>query len=146
MQISADQIVEAEFSYASLKTENEQLKQQLSNAEDQYNQLVSEKDSLNKHISKQDADIALLKEQLESEVKARTELYMHYQEEKIQIISREKDLAVKEADFYRRQAEEAVKPNPIVNVDSKSYSSVQKIPKIPEFSGSTVGFPRWVSW
>ncbi|OMJ17285.1 hypothetical protein AYI70_g6074, partial [Smittium culicis] len=70
VQVSADQIVEAEFSYASLKTENEQLKQQLSNAEDQYNQLVSEKDSLNKHISKQDADIALLKEQLESEVKA----------------------------------------------------------------------------
>ncbi|OMJ14269.1 hypothetical protein AYI69_g8662 [Smittium culicis] len=88
IQVPANQIVEAENSYASLKSKNEVI-------------------NLNKHIIKQNSDIAALKEQLESEVKARTELYMHYQEEKIQILSREKELAVKEADFYRRQSEEA---------------------------------------
>ncbi|OMJ24094.1 hypothetical protein AYI69_g4752, partial [Smittium culicis] len=118
--VPANQIVEAENSYASL--------------------------NLNKHIIKQNSDIATLKEQLESEVKARTELYMHYQEEEIQILSREKELAVKEADFYRRQSEEASKPKLATSSDSSSSVSVPKIPKIPEFSGSSVGFPRWVSW
>ncbi|OLY82795.1 hypothetical protein AYI68_g3074 [Smittium mucronatum] len=35
---------------------------------------------------------------------------MHYQEEKLQIVSREKDLALREAEFYRLLTEEETKP------------------------------------
>ncbi|OMJ13760.1 hypothetical protein AYI70_g8311 [Smittium culicis] len=70
-------------------------------------------------------------------------MFMQYQQEKLEIVTREKQLAEKEADFYRRQVEIASRPS---NHASSSSVSAPKMPKIPEFRGSTIGFARWISW
>ncbi|OMJ09667.1 hypothetical protein AYI70_g10798 [Smittium culicis] len=68
---------------------------------------------------------------------------MQYQQEKLEIVSREKILAKKEADFYRRQVEIASRTK---NVASSLSASTPKMPKIPEFRGSSIGFTGWISW
>ncbi|OMJ18835.1 Retrovirus-related Pol polyprotein from transposon [Smittium culicis] len=89
MQLSAGQFQEAEMSYSNFVAENEQLKTQLAAAESQYNQLAAENETLKGHNDK------LASENTELKIPAG----------KAEIVTREKQLAIKEADFYRRQVE-----------------------------------------
>ncbi|OMJ11737.1 hypothetical protein AYI69_g9721 [Smittium culicis] len=140
MHVSAGQLQEAEMSYTNLVAENEQLKTQLAAAESQYNKLAAENETLQEHNLKITSENTELKSQCEAEVKSKTEMFMQYQQEKLEIVTREKQLAEKEADLYRRQVEIASRPAPT------TYASSPKMPKIPEFRGSTIGFTRWISW
>ncbi|OMJ10420.1 hypothetical protein AYI69_g10249 [Smittium culicis] len=128
------------MSYSNLVAENEQLKTQLAAAESQYNQLAAENETLKDHNDNLTSENTELKIQCEAEIKSKTEMFMQYQQEKLEIVTREKQLAEKEADFYRRQVEIASRPAPT------TYASSPKMPKIPEFRGSTIGFTRWISW
>ncbi|PVU89099.1 hypothetical protein BB560_006318, partial [Smittium megazygosporum] len=136
VQVAAGLMQEAELSYANVVAENEQLKAQLATAEAQYNQLAADLEAAKKRCKKLNIDNAELKDKFEQEVRSKTELFMRYQEESNQILLREKELAVKEAEFYKLQLTSASNPR---------TSPTMPIPKIPEFHGSTVGFPRWVS-
>ncbi|OMJ13761.1 hypothetical protein AYI70_g8309, partial [Smittium culicis] len=143
MQVSTGQLQEAEKSYSNLVAENEQLKSQISSAESQYNLLAAEIENLKKINCTLTAQNSELQSQCNSEIKAKTEMFMQYQQEKLEIVIREKQLAEKEADFYRRQVDIASRPS---NHVSSSSVSAPKMPKIPEFRGSTIGFARWISW
>ncbi|OLY78895.1 hypothetical protein AYI68_g7046 [Smittium mucronatum] len=76
-QVAADKkdYALASANYAKLKTEKDQL-QQLTTAESRFSQLAAEKKPLIKRIKKKNADIYALKDQLDTEVKARSDLYM----------------------------------------------------------------------
>ncbi|PVU85643.1 hypothetical protein BB561_006918 [Smittium simulii] len=63
--------------------------------------------------------------------------------EQIEILTREKFLAEKKADFYCCQSEIANSP---AQVTSTPLGPSAVVPKVPEFHGSIVGFPRWISW
>ncbi|OMJ09577.1 hypothetical protein AYI69_g10602, partial [Smittium culicis] len=88
MQVSAGQLQEAEMSYSNLVAENEQLKTQLAATESQYNQLVSENGTLKDHNLKLTSENTELKSQCEAEVKSKTEMFMQYQQEKLEIVTR----------------------------------------------------------
>ncbi|PVU88775.1 hypothetical protein BB559_005403, partial [Furculomyces boomerangus] len=140
VQIFTDQINDAEQTFATIVTELQQHKDQLSSAENQYNKILSINDNLKKQSKIINAKYNEVLEQLEAERRAKTDIYMQYQEEKLQIVTREKDLAIHEADFYRLQAERNLSSN------ATTKSAHGKVPKISEFQGATVGFPRWISW
>ncbi|PVU85625.1 hypothetical protein BB561_006926, partial [Smittium simulii] len=141
--VSAAHIIGAEESYDKIITSNKEYKTQLTAAESQYNQLAAKLDAIKKHnkdLRDQNFD---LKTQLDNKTRDKTEMYMQYQQEKIDILTREKNLAEKEADLYRRQSELATCP---ISTSSILPVSTSTIPKVPEFHGSIVGFSRWISW
>ncbi|PVV00744.1 hypothetical protein BB560_004864, partial [Smittium megazygosporum] len=110
VQVAAGLMQEAELSYSHVVAENEQLKAQLATAEAQYNQLAADYDAAKKRCKKLNSDNAELKDKFEQEVRSKTELFMRYQEESNQILLREKELAVKEAEFYKLQLTSASNP------------------------------------
>ncbi|PVU89591.1 hypothetical protein BB561_005280 [Smittium simulii] len=129
INVSAAHIIGAEERYAKMITLNEEYKTQLTAADSQYNQLAAKLDAIKKHnkdLRDQNSD---LKTQLDNETRAKTEMYMQYQQEKIDILTREKNLAEKEADLYRRQSELATCP---ISTSSISPVSTSTIPKVPD--------------
>ncbi|PVU98130.1 hypothetical protein BB560_005703, partial [Smittium megazygosporum] len=107
-----------------------------------YRSLELENELLNEQNRKMREELLTLKSRIELEQKEKADLYTKYQDEKLRVLSREKDLILREADFYCHQVELAVQAKTALGGELKPQVFV---PKIPEFSGSKLGFQRWIS-
>lgn len=118
----------------SVINENEQLKIKLNTTNDEYTKLTNKASNLKAKNND-------LLQRLSNEEKAKSELFIQYQQEKIELLEREKQLAEKESEFYRMRSENSS------SVSANNVSTnVGSIPKVPEFNGSSIGFSRWINW
>ncbi|PVV04724.1 hypothetical protein BB560_000763, partial [Smittium megazygosporum] len=140
VSVPASKILEAEFNFASLISDNELLKAQLIAPESQYNQLATELEASKKRDKKLATEVTDLKLKLEIESKANAEMMIQFHKEKMELLNREKLLAQNEAEFYRKQLDFVNRP-----VATTNHAPLA-VPKIPEFNGSAIGFSHWIKW
>ncbi|OMJ26578.1 hypothetical protein AYI70_g43 [Smittium culicis] len=88
------------------------------------------------------AALAEVNSKLTESEKEKVDLVFQCQQERIIYVEKMKDLAIKETEIYQLRYEKAIN-GPASNINSNGHGS---IPKIPEFTGSTVGFNRWINW
>ncbi|OMJ17186.1 hypothetical protein AYI70_g6141 [Smittium culicis] len=142
IQLTASQITNAEELPASKDNEISSLLQQLIDGENSFNALAEEHNKLAAALSEKDAELAQLKQSLDTESRHRLEQAVAYEQLKAETAMKCEQLAVKEASLYKQIME--LQNNAGTNISAASQASLRNIPKIPSFDGQPISFNRWI--
>ncbi|OMJ15967.1 hypothetical protein AYI70_g6902 [Smittium culicis] len=142
IQLTASQITSAEELLASKDSEISSLRQQLIDGENSFNALADEHNKLAAALSEKEAELARIKQGLDSESRHRLEQAVAYEQLKAEMAMKCEQLAVKEASLYKRLME--LQTDSSRTESTFGQTSLRNIPKIPSFDGQPISFNRWI--